>query len=131
MKLFLNDGTEYQRTDRVESISGVIDAETGSVSMRATFSNSDGLLHSGGAGNVGLVEKTHALTIPQTATCELQDKVYAYKVIKGKAVSTPLKVEAIDEQKIYIVRSGLKIGDVIVADGVSMLKDGQRIKVKK
>lgn len=131
VRLFLNDGSEYGASGKVESISGVLDAETGSVSLRAAFRNPRGLLHSGGAGNVGLAERTNAITIPQSATYELQDKVYAYRVVGGKAVATQIKAEPVDEQKIYVVHSGLKAGDVIVAEGVAMLKDGSPIAVKK
>lgn len=52
VRLFLNDGSEYERKGKVESISGVLDGETGAVSIRAAFANPNGLLHSGGAGNV-------------------------------------------------------------------------------
>lgn len=131
VRLFLNDGSEYGVSGKVESISGVLDAETGSVSLRAAFRNPRGLLHSGGAGNVGLAERANAITIPQSATYELQDKVYAYRVVGGKAVATQIKAEPVDEQKIYVVHSGLKAGDVIVAEGVAMLKDGSPIAVKK
>lgn len=130
--LFLNDGSRYAQAGRVESISGVLDAQTGSVELRATFRNEGGLLHSGGAGNVGLVEqRSNVLTIPQSATYELQDKVYAYRVLHGKAVATRIEVQALDEQKTYIVTSGLEAGDMIVAEGVAMLQDGSPISVKK
>lgn len=131
VRLFLNDGSEYDVGGQVESISGVLDAGTGSVSLRAAFRNPRGLLHSGGAGNVGLAGRVNAITIPQSATYELQDKVYAYRVEDGRAVATQIKAEPVDEQKIYVVRSGLKAGDVIVAEGVAMLKDGSPIAVRK
>ena len=66
---------------QIESISGVIDRSTGTVSLRAVFPNKEGLLHSGGAGNVIVpVQKTGALTIPQVATFEIQDKRYHNQV---------------------------------------------------
>lgn len=129
--LYLNDGSEYERNGHVASISGVIDEQTGSIQLRAVFRNDNGLLHSGSSGNVGLVEqKNNVMTIPQSATYELQDKVYAYRVIDGKAVATQIKVQAVNERKAYIVNSGLKSGDVIVAEGVAMLQDGTPITVK-
>lgn len=131
VRLFLNDGSEYEQKGKVESISGVLDGETGAVSLRAAFANPKGLLHSGGAGNVGLESKGNDLTIPQGATYELQDKVYAYRYVGGKAVSTRITVTPVDEQKLYIVRSGLKAGDVIIKDGVALLHDGESVKVKR
>lgn len=130
--LYLNDGSLYARRGRIESISGVLDAQTGSASLRAVFRNDEGLLHSGGAGSVGLVEKRDGvLAIPQSATYELQDKVFCYRLLHGKAVSTPIRVRALNEQKIYIVEEGLKAGDMIVAEGVGLLRDGMPVIVRK
>ncbi len=39
VQLVLNDGSVYDRTGRIESISGVIDTSTGSVQLRAVFPN--------------------------------------------------------------------------------------------
>lgn len=129
--LRLNDGTVYDQRGRVESISGVLDIQTGTASFRAAFPNPTGLLHSGGAGNVLISERVDsALTIPQAATYELQDKVFAYRVIDGKAKSTPIEVTPLNDRKLYIVRSGLDIGEIIVAEGVGLLQDGMSIAVK-
>lgn len=127
--LYLNDGTEYQHTGRVESISGVLDGQTGSISLKAVFPNPEGLLHSGGAGNVALKSgKSGVIAIPQSATYEPQDKVFVYKLLHGKAVATRVEVKAVSEQRIYIVEKGLEPGDIIIAEGVSMLKDGMPVK---
>ena len=127
--LRLNDGTPYDAQGRVESISGVIDAQTGAVSFRAAFPNPNGLLHSGGAGNVLITQRMDsALTIPQSATYELQDKVFAYRVEHGKARATRLEVTPLNEEKLYIVRSGLSAGEWIVSEGVGLLQDGNPIQ---
>lgn len=42
VRLYLNDGSEYGCTGQVESVSGVIDSQTGSVSLRAVFQNETG-----------------------------------------------------------------------------------------
>lgn len=129
--LYLNDGSEYDAEGRIESMSGVIDRITGSVSLRAVFPNHNGLLHSGGAGNVGLSGKLDkVILIPQGATYELQDKVYAYKVVDGKACSVQLSVKSVPEKKQYIVHSGLTAGDIIITEGVGNLQDGALVKLK-
>lgn len=131
VQLLLNDGSTYDQTGRVESISGVIDTSTGSVSLRAAFPNPNGLLHSGGAGNVILASIfKDCLVVPQGATFELQDKVYVYKVVDGKAASSMIDVEKISNGREYIVKSGLTPGDVIVAEGVGLLREGTPIRVK-
>ena len=131
IQLQLNDGSIYDQTGRIESISGIIDTSTGSVQLRAAFPNKGGLLHSGGAGSITLpVNYTDCIVVPQVATFELQDKVYVYKVVDGKATSSMIDVEKINNGREYIVKSGLVPGDVIVAEGVGLLREGTPIVAK-
>ena len=137
LSLVLNDGTLYSGQGHIESISGVINRQTGTVSVRSVFPNPDRLLLSGGIGNVILPHKeNHAIVIPQTATTELQDKILAYKVSadahseKATVTSVELTVEKLNDGITYIVRSGLSAGDVIVTEGAGLLRDGMQIKVK-
>ncbi len=131
VQLQLNDGSMYDQKGRVESISGVIDTSTGSVSLRAAFPNPNGLLHSGGSGNVVLTNTfKDCIVVPQAATFEIQDKVFAYKVQDGKAVAAPLSVETISNGQEYIVKSGLVPGDVIVTEGVGLMREGTPIRPK-
>ena len=131
VQLVLNDGSLYEVPGRIESISGVIDTSTGSVQLRAVFDNKGGLLHSGGSGNV-VIPNTYkdCIVIPQGATFELQDKVYVYKVVDGKASSEMIDVEKISDGREYIVRSGLTPGDVIVAEGGGLQREGMPIVAK-
>ncbi len=132
VQLQLSDGSLYEHSGRVESISGVIDASTGSVQLRAAFPNKNGLLHSGGSGNIILPSVyKDCVVIPQTATFEIQDKVYVYKVIDGKASSAMIDVEKVTNGREYIVRSGLEPGETIVAEGVGLLREGTPIVPKQ
>lgn len=129
--LQLNDKSIYPAPGKIETISGVIDQATGTVSLRAVFPNADGLLQSGGSGNVIVpVQKQNCIVIPQSATYELQDKVFVYKYVDGKASSTPIQVTRVNGGKEYIVNSGLNVGDLIVAEGVGLLRDGMPIQPK-
>ena len=129
IQLQLNDGSMYEEKGKIESISGVIDKETGTVGVRAVFPNASRLLHSGASGNV-LIPSIYkkCIVIPQGATIQLQDKILAYKVVDGKAVSTLIKVAPVNDGKEYIVTDGLKVGDEIVADGAGMLREGTQVK---
>lgn len=131
IKLELNDGSIYNEAGKIETISGVIDQSTGTVSLRAVFPNKQGFLHSGGVGNVIVpVERKGCLVIPQAATFEIQDKVYAYKVVDGKAKSTIIEVSRVNGGQEYIVENGLQAGDVIVAEGVGILREGTEVTPK-
>lgn len=132
IELQLNDGTIYSETGRIESISGIIDPSTGSVSIRSRFPNRNRLLLSGGSGNVILPHRQDGcLVIPQAATYEIQDKIYAYKLVNGVATSQIVGVFEISNGKEYVVESGLMQGDTIVVEGVGLLRDGMNIKVKE
>lgn len=129
--LQLNDRSTYPQEGKIETISGVIDASTGTVSLRAVFPNKEGLLTSGGSGNVVIpVKKENCIVIPQVATFEVQDKVFVYKVVDGKARSAPVQVTRVNGGQEYIVENGLQVGDVIVAEGVGLLREGTPIVAK-
>ena len=131
IELQLSDGTIYTEKGRIESISGIIDPSTGSVSIRSRFPNHKRLLLSGGSGNVILPHQQEGcLVIPQSATYEIQDKIYAYKLENGIAKSQIIGVFEISNVKEYVVESGLMQGDTIVIEGVGLLRDGVNIKVK-
>jgi len=129
VKLLLNNGTQYSEEGKIESISGVIDSQTGSVTVRAAFPNKGRLLHSGASGTVMIphVYKS-CIVIPQTATSQLQDKILVYKVIDGKAVSAIISVAPLNDGQEYVVTGGLKEGDVIVSEGASLIREGTQIK---
>jgi membrane fusion protein (multidrug efflux system) len=106
----------------------VIDTGTGTVSLRATFHNPHGLLHSGGAGNVLIpTQYDNCITIPKSATFEIQDQIYVYKNVDGIAQSTRIEVSPLSDDQEYIVTAGLTNGDMIVAEGVGFIRDGQGI----
>lgn len=131
VKLELADGGIYASEGRIETISGVIDPSTGSVSIRAVFPNEGGILHSGASGRIVLERKyQNVIMIPCSATFELQDLIFAYKYVDGKAVATRLDVRLSDDGKHYLVQRGLQVGDIIVTEGVGLIRDNQEIKIK-
>jgi len=133
VKLLLVDGSEYELAGKVESVSGVVDRSTGTVQVRAVFDNPKKLLHSGSTGTV-VIPTTYKgkIVIPATATVQIQDKFKVYLVDKDNIAHEQLiTTEPLSNGKEYVVKDGLKVGDVIVAEGAGMLKDGQDIKPNK
>ena len=112
VELILNDNSVYNKKGVIESISGVIDRQTGTVMVRVVFPNESRLLHSGASGTV-VVPSIYkdCIAIPQGATVQMQDKVVVYKVVDGKAVSTLITVAGISDGREYVVLSGLQSGD--------------------
>lgn len=130
VKLRLADGTIFNHEGTVTKVSGIIDASTGSVSMIARFLNPEFLLRSGGSGQIVVpTSESRAIMIPQTATTQVQDKVFVYKLgANNKVVYTEITVNPQNDGKTYIVTSGLKVGDKIVTNGITKLTDGMEIK---
>ena len=130
VKLQLADGTIYDHPGRVATVSGVIDATTGSVSMRADFPNPQHLLKSGGSGSIVVPHvSSSAIVIPQDAVAQVQDKHFVYIGGKDNKVKySAVTVDPQDDGKNFIITSGLKVGDRIVVNGISSLTDGAEIK---
>ena len=132
VELSLSDGSKYDKKGKIDAISGIIDKSTGAVSVRASFDNPDHLLRSGNTGNIILpTTRQNCIVIPQTATYELQDKVFVYKVVNNKTQSTRINVFPVNDGKEYIVEEGLKKGDIIISDGAGLLQDGIDVKAKQ
>lgn len=125
IQLRLSDGSMYDSTGRIESISGIINESTGSASVRAVFPNPNHLLRSGANGSI-VIPKNYkdVLSVPQEATYELQDKVFVYKVVGGVTKSSQITVSPDSDGKAYIVLDGLQTGDTIIATGAGLLRDG-------
>lgn len=129
IQLKLNNGKLYEHKGRIVSISGVINENTGTASLRAVFPNPERLLHSGANGNI-VIPTTYRpiILIPQEATFELQDKIFVYRVIDGITQTTQITVSPLSDGKEYIVTDGLQVGDEIIASGAGLLKDGMPVK---
>jgi len=130
VQLLLSDGTVYAEAGRIEVASGLVNTQTGSVTVRATFPNASGVLRNGATGQVRVPQLLpQALLVPQAATYELQGKRFVYVVgDSSKVRNTEITVLPLSAGANYVVSRGLKAGDRLVLSGVSALKDGQVIK---
>ena len=132
VELIMSNNQKYEYTGKINAISGTISETTGAVSLRAVFNNRNHLLRNGGSGTIIIpTTLTDAIIIPQAATYELQDRIFVYKVIDGKASSTEIKVSPQNNGTEYIVESGLEVGDIIVSEGAGLIKEGTIIKTKE
>ena len=129
VELIMSNGQKYEHTGKINAISGTISESTGAVSLRAVFNNRNHLLRNGGSGTIIIpVTINNCIVIPQAATYELQDRIFVYKVVDGKASATEIHVAPQNNGTEYIVTSGLAVGETIVAEGAGLIKEGTTIR---
>lgn len=129
LQLVLADGSQYGQPGKVTAVNGVIDRQTGSVQMRATFDNKELILRSGGTGSILIPKHSdNAILVPQKATFDIQNKKFVYVVKQDNTIdSREIQVMVQNDGTNYIVTSGLKSGERIVVEGVNQLKNGMKI----
>ena len=125
----MKNGTEYPHKGRVVSLTGVVNAATGSLTTKVSFPNPEGHLYSGIQGTIvmNFAEKG-VMVIPQNAVVRLQDKSLVYKVkADSTATAIDVKTEDTGNGKDFIVLSGLNVGDLIVTTGANNVTEGQKV----
>ena len=125
----MKNGTEYPHKGRVISLTGIVNASTGSLTSKVSFPNPDGHLYSGIQGTVvmNFAEKD-VIVIPQNAVVRLQDKTLVYKV-QADSTATAIDVTTQDtgNGQDFIITSGLNVGDRIVTSGANNVTEGQKV----
>lgn len=116
---------------RLSLIDNQVSSTTGTVRVKAQFSNGEQHLWPGQLVNVRLqtMLRRDALVIPNGVVQRGVDGTYVYKVQEGKAQSVPVKV--VDETPALTVVEGVAAGDTLVSDGQSRLKPGALVEVLK
>ncbi len=118
----------FKYTGLVKTIEADFNNETGNIAFRATFPNPDRLLRHGETGNI-LVNKVmkNAMIIPQKATFEILDKKYVYVVDKDSVIKSRKLTIASELPDLYIIESGLKEKDIILLEGLRIVKENEKI----
>lgn len=124
--LVLPDGTAYPQPGTFDFAERAITPATGTLALRAMFSNPQLLLRPGLNVRVQLVydEIPDALLVPQRAVTELLGKQFVTVVdVDNKAQQRPVLLgDRVGE--LWIVKSGLKPGERIVVDGAQKAPPG-------
>ena len=125
----MKNGTEYQHKGRISSLTGVVDAATGSLSCKATFPNPEGHLYSGVQGTVVLpFSQKDVMVVPLTSVVRIQDRSLVSKV-QPDSTATAVTVTTTNtgNGKDVIINSGLAVGDKIVTIGANNVQEGQKV----
>lgn len=133
VSLLLSDGTIYPEKGKIGSVNGLINPQTGTARIRATFSNKLNLLRSGGSAQILVPQEIdNEFLIPQRAISDIQGKKFAFVAGKdGTVHSIIVEMMEATSGHFFIVSKGLKKGDMVILEGVQFLKDGMKVKVTK
>jgi len=129
--LVLDDGSTYPQEGKLLFSDVTVDPTTGMVTLRAEFPNPDRTLLPGMFARVQLEQAVNdnAITVPQRAVSLSGDGTASVMVVKSDNTvdQRNLKLgDAIGDK--WIVTDGLKVGDVVIVDGLQKVRPGAAVK---
>ena len=131
IKINLSNGKEYPYEGNIVTADRALSTNAGSLTIKATIPNPQGILLPGMFVQVHLVgvKTTNALLVPQRAVQQLLDEAFVLVVGEdGKSISKNVKVgEKVGSY--YIIEKGLSPTDVVIVEGLTTLRAGQDIDV--
>ena len=125
VNLILANGTVYSEKGKIQTSTGQVSENTGTVSLRAIFDNPNQLLTNGNSGKIQIpTVYENAVVVPQESTYEQQGNIMLFKLGEdNKVINTIVKVKAAVDN-LYVLESGVDANDKIVTTGVGKLRDG-------
>jgi len=127
-----SEGSGVPLTGTLAFVDNNVDSTTGTVLLKARFSNPDGSLWPGQYTNVQLqlFVDPNALTLPSPAVMTGQQGTYVYTIdTAGSAKQRPVTV-ARTVDSLSIISSGVKEGERVIVDGQSRLVPGSKVTIK-
>lgn len=109
-----------------------IDPNTGTIKLKAEFSNHDGSLFANQFVNVKLPLETrkNAIVIPSAAVQRGSNGTFVYLVKNDQTVAvTPIKIGSV-QAELTSVEAGLDQGATVVIEGADSLRDGVKVSIK-
>ena len=127
VKLILEDGSEYAAEGRLALSEVTVDEGTGSVTLRAKFSNADGVLLPGMYVRARLPQGTRsdAILVPHKALSRdpLGNALVMAVDAESKVVARPVQVaQSLGEN--WVVTSGVMAGERIIVEGLQKVRPG-------
>ena len=132
VKLIMANSKEYPLEGTIETISGNIDEQTGTVSFRAKFEN-NGMLRNGSSGTIKVPNTyENSIVVPSLSTYERQGQTFVYKVRADSLSSSAIKILS-EVGNLYVISEddGVKEGDLILAKGTNKVQPGMKITPRK
>jgi len=116
-------------TGEVFAIEPQVDVNGRAVVIRARLPNPDNKLRPGLFSRVSLIvdDQAQALLVPESAIVPQGDQHFVFRVIDGHVALTEIQIGKRKDTRVE-VRSGLKLGDVVVSAGQLKIRDGMAVK---
>ena len=127
----LENNTEYDETGSFTMHEVAVDEATGSITLRATFPNPDGILMPGMfiRTKVTIAVDENAILVPQQAVqFDNKGNAFAWVASGSKAVKRSLTLQEATGNK-WLTESGIKAGEKVIVEGIDGLQDGADITV--
>lgn len=122
VELILPNGQTYNKKGKINTVTGQINPQTGTIQFRATFDNQAKLLSNGNSGTIRIPQHLkNVMVVPESAAFEQQGATYVYKVTNDTIINVPVKVIA-RENNMAVIGSGVQVGDKVVGKGVGKLR---------
>ena len=125
------NGTEYPIRGYIDFLDFSVDEQTGTVELRAEFSNSSRLLLPGEfvRAKIYAGKIPNGITIPQQAVTLTGEGGSVYLIDKeGQALVRPIELGDMVDGK-WIVESGLKPGDTVIVSNLQKIRPGVPVKI--
>ena len=133
VKLKLEDGSYYPVEGRLAFSDASVNPETGTVTLRAVFPNSNHLLLPGMFATAQIVQGVipNAILIPQAAISRTPTGQAMAMIVNAKGIVEPRPVTTVGTQgSNWIVTEGLQTGDKVIVEGVAKVKADQQVVAK-
>ena len=133
VKLRLEDGSEYPIEGRLAFSDASVNPDTGTVTLRAVFSNPNHLLLPGMFANARIVQGVipNAYLIPQAAITRTPTGQAMVMIVNAKGAVESRPVTTVGTQGAnWIVTQGLNTGDKVIVDGIAKVKPEQQVVAK-
>lgn len=133
VKLKLEDGSYYPVEGRLAFSDASVNPETGTVTLRAVFPNSNHLLLPGMFATAQIVQGVipNAILIPQAAISRTPTGQAIAMIVNDKGVVEPRQITTVGIQgQDWIVTEGLKTGEKVIVDGIAKVKAEQKVVAK-
>lgn len=127
----LSNGTEYPMAGRMVQADRALAENTGTLTVKALFPNPHGVLLPGMFARVRLSGEIvpNALLVPERAIQQILDKSFVMVASEeNKSITRPVTLGD-KVGSYYIVKDGVKKGELVIVEGLTKLQEGMPLQV--